>query len=353
MGTSRTSYDTVILAVDVGGTNINAALVGRKGGTFTLLSERRYSTRAEPSLAEPLARFMAEAAAETRFLPELLCVSGAGPVDGRIIRMTNAPWNIDGAALEVEFSLRTFVINDFSAIAWGVLLLDPADPDELLQLEGADGSRPASAQNGTVVVIGAGTGLGFGYAVREPGGPRVHPSEGGHVTLPVYDDQSRAFSRWLEDRYGFCAGAEAAVSGQGIANLFEFHRSRMPAEAGSATVRRVLDAPEADRPALVAAAAAEGDPVCASAMTMFVRLYARVAADAAAVFLPTGGVYLAGGIAAKNEAWFTDGHRFMETFRMAYREHVRTILGHTPVFIVKDYAISLYGAAHAASVLAG
>jgi len=83
-------------------------------------------------------------------------------------------------------------------------------------------------------------------------------------------------------------------------------------------------------------------------MDMFVRLYARVACDAAAVFLPTGGVYLAGGVAAKNLSRFTEGDRFMRTFGMAYREHVRDIAARTPVFVVKDYAISIYGAANAA-----
>ncbi len=340
-----------VLAVDVGGTNTSCAVVQSTNGAFERRFERRYSTKAEPSLLAPLGRFMDEAAKAGAPAPALLCVSGAGPVVGRSITLTNAPWGIDGTELESRFGLRTFVINDFSAIAWGVLLLDPGNPDELVRLPAPGGSPIAPAADGSVVVIGAGTGLGFGFATRDEAGTRVYPSEGGHVCLPVYDADSRAFSAWLERKYGFAAGAEAGVSGQGIANLFAFFASREASP--SAAARAILETPEDDRPAKVAAAADSGDPLCGRAMDMFVRLYARVACDAAAVFLPSGGVYLAGGVAAKNLSRFTEGDRFMRTFGMAYREHVRDIAARTPVFVVKDYAISIYGAANAAVNMAG
>ena len=342
---------TTVLAVDVGGTNTSCAIVSVGGGSFETRFERRYSTKAEPSLVAPLGRFVAEAAAAGAPLPGLLCVSGAGPVAGRSITLTNAPWGIDGDELESRFGMPTFVINDFSAIAWGILLLDPANQSELKQLRSPDGTAAAASADGPVVVIGAGTGLGFGYVLRDGGTTRVYPSEGGHVCLPVYDDESRAFSRWLEKRYGFAAGAEAGVSGHGIGHIFEFMVSLSATR--SAAVVSILGTPEARRPAGIAEAASAGDELCRRAMEMFVRLYARVAADAAATFIPTGGIYLAGGIASKNLAFFTEGDRFMESFGLGYREHIRRIAASTPVFVVMDYAISIYGAANAAATMMG
>ncbi len=131
----------------------------------------------------------------------------------------------------------------------------------------------------------------------------------------------------------------------GIVNIFEFlvdHHSSQ-----SALVAEIAGLRENERPARIAAAASS-DPLCADAMDLFVRLYARVASDATATFLPAGGVFLAGGIAAKNEELFMQGGRFMAMFERNYREHIRSILAVTPVMIVKDYAISLYGAANAA-----
>jgi len=340
----------IVLAVDVGGTNTSCAIVDTGDTGFKKIFEQRYSTKAEPSLLAPLSRFIAEARVAGAPQPTLLCVSGAGPVVGKTISLTNAPWGIDGDELESRFSLPTFVINDFSAIAWGVLLLDEDNDDELIQLRSSSGMTVKATTDGPIVVIGAGTGLGFGYVTRDGGSIRVYPSEGGHVCLPVYDGESRAFSFWLEDRYGFAAGAEAGVSGQGIGHIFTFLSST---ETNlSAVVKRILETPDSDRPARIAEAANNGDPLCIRCMEMFVRLYARVAADAAATFLPSGGIYLAGGIAAKNLGFFTKESLFMETFGRAYREHIATIAARTPIFIVKDYAISIYGAANAAIHLA-
>jgi glucokinase len=354
MASTRTSYDVVVLAGDIGGTNTNLALIGKKGGTFTLILDRHYRTKDEPSLIEPLGRFLAEAAREKKGLaPELCCISGAGPVvEGRIELLTNAPWGIDAKAIQSTFSIPTTLINDFTAVSYGVILLDPTKPEQITRLPHCDGSLP-EPRPGVRLVVGAGTGLGVGYVVKVRNKIEAQPSEGGHVTLPAYDEESRGLQRWLEAKYGFVPGAEAGVSGQGIANIFAYLSEKESAEglAPGKSARKILDTPEAERPALVAASASS-DPLCAKAMDLFVKLYARVAADHTATFLPAGGVFLAGGIASKNEAFFLEGGRFMSMYEKSYAKHIRAILAGTPVMIVKDYSISLYGAANAAVELA-
>ena len=349
MASTRTTYDVVILAGDIGGTNTNLALIGKKGGTFTLLLDRHYRTKEEPSLIEPLGRFLEEAGREhPGMMPELCCISGAGPVvDGRIV-LTNAPWAIDAKAIESAFTIPTSLINDFTAVSYGVLLLDPTNAEQITRLPHGDGSFPPPMP-GVRVVVGAGTGLGVGFIVKVRNKIEAFPSEGGHVTLPVYDDETRGFQRWLEAKYGFTPGAEAGVSGQGIGNVFAYlaEREEAAGKKPAAAAKAILDAPAIERPAMVAGAAGS-DPLCAASMDMFVKLYARVAADHAASFLPPGGVFLAGGIPAKNEERFLEGSRFMAMFEKSYATHIRSILAKTPVMIVKDYSISLYGAANAA-----
>jgi glucokinase len=351
MPSSRTSYDLVILAGDIGGTNTNLALFGKKGGTFTLLFDRHYKTKEEPSLIEPLGRFLREAEKERKGLkPELCCISGAGPVVDQRIELTNAPWAIEAKAVESAFSLPTVLINDFTAVSYGVILLDPERPDQITQLPHTDGSRP-SPKPGVRAIVGAGTGLGVGYVVKIRDRIEAFPSEGGHITLPVYDEETRSLQRWLEKRYGFTPGAEAAVSGQGISNIFQY-LCELADSSGAALgkdARKAREASDAERPALIASSS---DPVCVKAMDIFVKLYARVAADHTATFLPSGGVFLAGGIAAKNESRFLEGSRFMAMYEKSYAKHIRAILASTPVMIVKDYSISLYGAANAAVALA-
>lgn len=337
--------DLVTLSADVGGTNLNLGLVARRKGELQLLLQRKFPTAAESSLREPVLRFLEEGRKWGIAPPAAACVSGAGPVQDRRIVLTNAPWGIDGPALEQLLGIPVQVVNDFTALSRGVLLLDPGDPEQLLPIPHPDGSTPAPDPDGTVLIVGAGTGLGVGCVVRGGGPPRVLPSEGGHIGLPIIGDETIEFWRYLRGQLPGPPGAEAAVSGPGIAALLSFlvQSGRVP---DSAAVEAIQRRNPADRPGAIAEAA-EADPACGRAMDLFVDLYARVCADLCAVFLPTGGLFLAGGIAAKNERRFLADDRFMRSFESNYRGHIDAIVRATPVHIVRDYNVSLYGAADA------
>lgn len=354
MASTNSDYDLVVLAGDIGGTNTNLALVGYREGEkksglaerFHILFERHYRTQEETSLLEPLGRFLDQASRDLPGVkPTICCISGAGPVIHGRIALTNAPWGIDGPAITAKFGLPARLINDFTAISLGVVLLDPSKPSQLAVLPHPDGSRPAPT-DGVRLIVGAGTGLGVGYVVQEGERVEAFASEGGHITLPVFDEESRVFQRWLEFKGDFVPGSEAGVSGMGIANLFSFFCEREPGKLPERAAQ-ILEAPEAERPALISASVSI-DPIADRTMDTFIKLYARVAADLVAAFIPKGGLYLAGGIASKNEARFLEGSTFMTMFERSYREHIKGILHSTPVMIVKDYSISLYGAAHAA-----
>ncbi len=334
-----------MLVADVGGTNLNLALLVPDGPRYRLLRMARFRTQEERSLAEPIERFLATDPARR---PDRACLSGAGPVvDGRI-RLTNAPWDIDGPALQDALGIPVRVVNDFIALSAGTLQLDLADPAQVTPLPHADGSLPQPDPRGLVLVVGAGTGLGVGFLVHSPAGVRVFPSEGGHIGLPVFDEDSLALWRHLAEGLPGPPGAEMAVSGPGLARIFRFlvdTRRTACTPAGAA----ILDLPEPVQPAAIAALAGS-DPACGRAMVIFVDLYARVCAELCAAFLPAGGLFLAGGIVAKNPEHFQRERRFMARFERNYREHLDRLARATPVFLARDYDLSLYGAAQAWSI---
>lgn len=332
-----------LLVADIGGTNLNLALAEPQGDGVRLLRRVRYATQAEPALLPAVLRFLSEV---PELRPQRACFAGAGPVTAGRIVLTNAPWDIDGPALEAALGIPVAVINDFSATCQGVLLLDPSEERQVGPLLHPDGRHPAPDPQGTILVVGAGTGLGVGFITRDASGARVHPSEGGHIGLPLEEEAHLAL--WQHLRPGFPAGpgAEAAVSGPGLANLLAFLLATQRAPGSPATVALQALPPEAQPPAI--AEAADSDAACGQAMDLFVDLYARVCAQLCAAFLPTGGLFLAGGIAAKNERRLRDDHRFMRSFERNYRDHLDTLTRATPVFIVRDYGLSLLGAARAA-----
>ena len=88
-----------------------------------------------------------------------------------------------------------------------------------------------------------------------------------------------------------------------------------------------------DRPKYISRAS-DTDPVAAEMMRLFVKMLARFASDAATLFLPLGGFYLAGGTVQKD-------------LEKNYNPNIRPLLNKIPVYVIKDYSISLYGAANA------
>lgn len=338
----------MILVGDIGGTNTTLAAVEYTADRFEVKARERYPTSELSGLSEALDRFR-DRFGDLWSLYELACFSVAGPVRNNVCRMTNVHFTIRGDEVERETGVTTYIINDFSAICYALPLLDTHEQIDTVTIPHPDGSRPAS--HGAVrAVVGAGTGLGTGYLIEDQGHYAAHPSEGGHSDFPATDELSMEFVRYLRGRFELPPGVEQYVSGQGIANGFNFllDTGRL---ARDAEVERVSALPDAEKPGAIAGGASSHEGL-AEVMRLFVRLYAQYARNTAIFFLPTGGLYLAGGIAAKNEAWFTRDDLFMRTFETNYNDRITPLLHETPVVLIKDYAVSLYGAAHAAVSLA-
>lgn len=352
------------LVGDIGGTNTNLGIARCSGSKVEVLYKASYSTQQERSLSDPVRRFLRSA--HDAGLPEALdycCVSGAGPVEeGRRIQLTNAPWSIERDELADILQCPISLINDFTALGYAVGTVDWRDAKAVARLPHTDGSLP-EPRDGMMLILGAGTGLGVGFVDRHQTRLTAYPSEGGHSELPVFDDLSRSFHAWLSNVAGYPPGAELAISGQGIANIFEFvctqtfDQNRIEAEYGLAPgslgrgitplAASILARPRQEWPPAIASGSAS-DPWCRLAMELFTRLYAQKAANLTAIFLPEGGVWLAGGISSRNEAWLLENGRFMRWFERNYAPHIRTFLAKTPVCLVRDYHISLRGAAEAA-----
>ncbi len=338
----------MILVGDIGGTNTSIAAIEEDEGRFALQSRERFDTAALTDVKDALARFR-DRHPELWRAARLCCLSGAGPIRDGICRMTNVHFTIDRADVERFVGIPVFVINDFSAICYALPLLDSHPRIDTTVFAHPDGTTPAP--RGTVrAVVGAGTGLGTGYLIEDRGHYAAHPSEGGHADFASMDPVTDEFTRFLRRRFPQQPGAEQYVSGQGIANLFAFYYESERLDRDE-TVSQILGLPPTDRPGAVAAAAGTHTG-CSHIMKHFVELYAQFASTTALFLLPFAGLYLAGGIAAKNERWFTDDHRFMRAFESNYNERITPLLRETPVVLIKDYQVSLYGAAHAAVSLA-
>jgi glucokinase len=303
----------MILVGDIGGTNARLALT--EAGSTEPLHEWRVATADFSDFESVLAAYLAETQAKVT----AGCLAVAGPIQdgGRGARLTNLPWTIDCDALERRFGIgRLNLANDFAAAAMGVTV---APAESIVPLQ--DGEPIADAPK---LVIGAGTGLGMATLVRHEAAWQVLPGEGGHIGFsPLDEDQDRVFQA-LRREYGRVT-AERIVSGPGLTAI---HRILTGA---------TLDAGEIARRAMV-----EADEPALDTLNIFLTAYGAFAGDMAMTALARGGVYLAGGIAAKLLA-ILPASPFLPAFN-AKAEHAG-LVRLMPVSVVTDSSLGLRGAA--------
>lgn len=339
-------FDELVLAGDIGGTNTNLGLVGIKAGKFTLILECVFSSLSLNGLQEPILETLKIAKSKRADLaPSHCCISAAGPVANNYCKMTNLDWEIDGNALSKGVGIPVLVINDFLAISYGIPTLDVNDPAQILVLSHTDGSKPAP-QATTKAVIGPGTGMGVSFLAFD--GKRYIPasSEGGHIGFAPFDEVTKAFQAYMANKIGNpVPGVEPFVSGTGIRNLYAFWRDTKGLPDTS-DWKAIEATPDADRPKMISRLS-DKDAVAAEMMRTFVRMLGRFASDISAVTLPLGGFYLAGGVAQKELRWIEGDKLFARFFEESYNSNLMPLLKRVPLYLIKDYSISLYGAANA------
>jgi glucokinase len=304
------------LCGDIGGTKVLLGLLDDSGD---IVSQRRLASAEFSTFEALLAEFLRGNAS----VLDGGCLALAGPVadDGRSAKITNLPWVIDAAALEREFaiapgSLR--LVNDFAGAAMGVTV---AGPEDLVTLQAG-----APDATGVKLVVGAGTGMGMAVLIPEGGSFRVLPSEGGHVAFaPADEAQTRIWSA-LREEHGRVT-CERVISGPGLA-----------------AIHRVL-AGERLEPAAVSERALAGDAGALRSVEVFLSAYGAFAGDMAMAVMARGGVYLAGGIAAKLLPLLRSG-TFLAAFN-AKAEHAQ-LVARMAVHVATDPQLGLRGAARLA-----
>jgi glucokinase len=319
----------MILAGDVGGTNVRLALFELEGGKLAQKEERKFPSRDVPGLEGPVVEFLAgRRAAAAGF-------GVAGPVRNGRCEATNLPWAVDAAVLARKLSLgRVALVNDLVANALGL--------QELSGEDFAVVNTGAPDPEGNAALISAGTGLGEAYLVRVDGRLVPQSSEGGHASFAPRNAVEIDLLRHLQRSYSHVS-FERVLSGPGFAALYAFERARS-GEREPAWLSQEIAALGDPSPAVTGAALLGKDPVAARALERFVSIYGGEAANLALKVLATGGVFVGGGIAPKILPRLLDG-----TFFGAFCDKGRfaALLARIPVRVVTNDRCALLGAARA------
>lgn len=320
-----------LLTGDVGGTKTLLRLMTMEGDS---IYTKRYLGMDFGGLEAMVEQFLRDVHSQFQLIahPAVACFGVAGSIVDNKCHMVNLGWTLDRQKLIADLGIEQVVlINDFTAVGYGILDLEPRD---LFTLQGVEPIPQAP-----IGVIGAGTGLGEGFLIWHQDRYAVYASEGGHTDFAPRTDLEMELLKYLRTKHDRVS-VERVVSGQGIVNIYQFLWQYRRAESNPIYEGILAQFPEVA--AQIANAALEQtDPIASEAIGLFLDCYAAEVGNLALKLLSYGGIYIAGGILPKLMA-LLDPHRFLGTIKAKGR--VSHLLDRVPCHIVLNAEVGLIGA---------
>jgi glucokinase len=269
-----------VVAVDIGGTNARfcIATIG-DDGKVSLGEVVTLRTGGYASLRSAWEAFEAQAG---RVVPRAAAISFAGPVGGDILKLTNSPWVVRPTQLDSELGLdRHVIVNDFGAVGYAV---GHVGEEDLRHLCGP--KRPLGTE-GTISIVGPGTGLGVAQVHRHDGKMLVVETEGGHTDFAPLDAIEDQILLRLRAQFRRVS-TERLVSGPGLANIY---KALAAIEGRPVTIE--------DDVTLWKKALAGEEVLAAAALERFCLTLGSVAGDLALAHGAWAGSVIAGGVGAR------------------------------------------------------
>ncbi len=314
-----------IFAADIGGTNARLALFTAHEGNLALTAVV-WRKSADLGNAQDVLQAMQQLMQTPLSADDALVIALAGPVSGLHGKLTNGQLRVDLSEVKARHNLACcLLLNDFSAQAFATLT--PCGASAVLV---RGGTRSFDESRETRAVLGAGTGLGAASLVRSgdsgSGGSWLAvPSEAGHAAFPFVGPEEQAYQDFLAREMG-CdyPTVENVLSGEGLSVLHYY-------------LSGLFFYP----PAVGAEALSHETPT----LLWYARFWGRFCRQWILTSLCRGGLWIAGGIAAKNPLCVTHSAFFQE---LGLVPDTGGLASSVPIYLIKDGNSGLWGAAQAA-----
>ena len=326
-----TSSNDLLLAVDVGGTKIHAALGRFRGERFQKIAEEKTPTADIDDLPLLLRKF----AGRERIPVAAAAIGIAGPVIEASVRGANLPWVVEEAGVSLALDgVPVQLLNDLVASGYGIAALQGNDLVTLQEGVSRGGNR---------ALISPGTGLG--ECILAWDGEQHHPvaSEAGHADFAARTEEEIELLRFLRESFGR-ASAERVISGPGLVNVFNWLQAsgRIADDSGLEDSDEIGE--EISKRALDSTSR-----ICVHALKIWTQALGAEAGNIALRGLAVDGVYLGGGIPAKVLP-FLRAPEFLQAF--ISKSPQDELLREIPVHVVLSSETTLLGAAEVARRLA-
>jgi glucokinase len=368
------SLEYYLLAGDIGGTNSRLSLYCSSCQKTPLyeneyLNSQHITDASKTFEVEIFNHFLSECPiAWNDHTAIVACFAVAGPVNKNCVVMTNLGGHhtsakkvdptrmevkIDGNSIEssdhgfIRYIKKCKVVNDFVGQGYGLLDLDL--DREVVEL--VPGSRAMIDPNGVKACAGAGTGLGQCFLTQSSFHPEdgyeCFASEGGHVDFVPRTELEYGLLNFLKEKFeqNHRVSVERVVSGKGLANVYEYLAKTHSDLVNTEVHEEFVNATDMQGRVVGVNANNESnpDPLCVQAMEIMMSAYGSEVGNCAVKFIPTGGLFVSGGLTPKNIKFIQGSD---SPFMKAYMDKGRlaTLLEGVPLFAVLVQDLGLRGA---------
>jgi glucokinase len=311
--------DGAILVGDIGGTHVRFAMARASGAGVTLSEVWKRRNKEFAAFDDALKAYLHVAPEQATGC----AIGAAGAVAHGHVELLNHNWSIDVADVGKRIGIdagAVVLVNDFMAMARSA----PALTDSTVIVEGK------ADPEASIAVGGPGTGFGIAVLRRLIGAPGfvVVGGEGGHQAYCPGNELEWRMTENLRAA-GVYASNEIVAAGAG----FEPTLAALADAMGVA--RQKLSPPD------VIARAEADDPLCLEFCRLRARTVMAAMGDLALSANTQGGVYIAGGVAARLERWLREKEALA---RFHDRGPRSGLLADMPIRLITSEAAPLIGA---------
>lgn len=334
----------IILVADVGGTNARFQLYSYSQQTLNLISARSFKCNEYNSFYLILEELRLH-----EYKPTIAVLSVAGVVYNNTVDLTNNHWDpINSDQISAKFEIpKVIFLNDFEGAAYGCLDLDQSLFIQLNPTVAIDNTK-------SKFVLGPGTGFGEALLTYHDSKYTCWPGEGSVCDLCPHNQEEWELCQYIlklintkEEyvQFGMCESAnfEVCLGGIGAFHFYTFFKENYQELVDQEFDRKWEDSNEKMK-MMMENGLSRTDKLCEKSVTTWMKFLAYECGNVIAKYLPYGGIYLVGGITAKNFdriiEWKDDFFRFLET----KPKHVVEVIRKVPFFVVKDDDLGMKGA---------
>ena len=347
-----------VLVGDVGGTNIrlNIRRISKDPNVPHIIIDRvKLFTQKYPSLEAAIEEYISKYK-NTENYPLYAVIGLPGVIkNNELIACANiSHWpKANGDEYAKKFGIKKFIfINDFACNAYGIQTNLKKDEDYIIIND-----VPAE-EGGPKGIIGPGSGLGNAFLIKNPENKfyTIGSCEGGHMDFISKNKKHFELGEFTKKFLGqelICI--ERICSGQGLIPMYKYLLEQEKDIKRDLDLGNKIDAIKDMKKLLeidqlnieiVNKGVNNECPLCKKVLELFIEIFGEISGDMALYCLPTGGMYLVGGLSFALKDMIKNSDIFMKHF--INKDNFKYLMEKFPVYLVKNGELGILGSAECA-----